>query len=274
MLGILLIFVLSAASLALLFWLGGMFLQGYLYTQPSENMHWQAPVAGLAVGTFFTAWCWMIFASPVAAPTNLPYDTLFRFSAKDEMFTEPVKELRAQPKIGKAVVYKRQRLGQDKYVYLDTSLAKRPWNHDAQAIFLIYKDEEFRFEPVEAYRGGYRIYASDKGGWEMPIYDDGPSGIPVTFRYGRFTANILLNLGHFLLWFACLWLLMRFLPSHALLLAIGLWLVATLLLLPMLFSYAGDLAQQRRKALPSATAISGWSPGLNRRSASPASLAG
>ena len=47
----------GAVSLALLFWVGAMFLQGYLYTQPSQHLHWQAPAAALAVAVFVTLWC-------------------------------------------------------------------------------------------------------------------------------------------------------------------------------------------------------------------------
>ena len=251
MLGILIIFLLTAASLALLFWLGGMFLQGYLYTQPSENMYWQAPAAAVVLASFITFWCVLIINSAEATPTNIPYDVIHRFSATEEMVTDPVKELRAVPKAGKPVIYKRYRLDQNKYVYLEDTMAKRPWNHDAQAILLTFKDEEYRFEPTPTSRGGTREYVSDKGGWVMKVYgEDGPNGVPEVFRYGRFVANLLLNFVHFALWIVCMWLLLRFLLSHALLLAIGLWLVSTLILLPMLFSYAGKMSQQRRSGQP------------------------
>ena len=209
-------------------------------------MYWQAPAAAGVMAGFITLWCVLIIGSSEATPMNLPYNTLFRFSATDDMCTEPVKELRVIPKVGKEVTYKCHRYGPNDYRYLDASLAKKPWDHGAKAILLTHNGEEYRFEPTPASRGGYDEFASDKGGWVLRVYDNGPNGIPVAFRYGRLFANLLLNFMHFALWFVCMWLLLRFLLSHALLLAICFWLVTSLILLPMLFSYAGDLSQQRR----------------------------
>jgi hypothetical protein len=49
-------------------------------------------------------------------------------------------------------------------------------------------------------------------------------------------ANLLLNFLHLGVWFACLWLLLRFQWGHALGFAVVLWLALTLTILPMLFT--------------------------------------
>ena len=79
---------------------------------------------------------------------------------------------------------------------------------------------------------GRRFISGD--GWVMIEYETGPDGIPTKFRFGRFVINLFLNFVHFVLWFFCLWLLLRFQWSHALLLAAVFWLVFALLVWPVL----------------------------------------
>src|SRR5262249_3522507 len=52
--------------------------------------------------------------------------------------------------------------------------------------------------------------------------------------WGLLLVNLLLNILFLALWFACLWPLLRFQMSHALGLAVVLWLVLTLTIVPML----------------------------------------
>jgi len=65
------------------------------------------------------------------------------------------------------------------------------------------------------------------------------------FRWGLFVVNILLNTVHLGLWFVCFWLLLRFQWAHALGLAVVVWLVTTLVALPMLLGKTHELARQR-----------------------------
>jgi hypothetical protein len=252
--GILLIFLLTAVSLALLFWIGGAFLQGYFYTQPDENLYWRAPAAGLSLAAFFSLWCLAIVWSPGASPTNLPYDTLFRFSPRDDMLAEPAKELWVVRKKGQPVLYKRERmvdsLAPNRFQYRETSLARKPLesNNNIEAILLEHNGEKVRFVPVKGGDEMYRSFVSDKGGWEMREFDDGPTGQPTTLRLGRFAINLFFNFFHLALWFVCLWLLLRFNIGHSLVLGFSLWLGTTLIILPIFFSYAGELAQ--RRAIP------------------------
>jgi len=70
---------------------------------------------------------------------------------------------------------------------------------------------------------------------------------------GRVVDKNPLNFLHLGLWFVCLWVFVRFQWSHALGLAIIMWLVMTLAVLPMVFEQAGHRAlaasaSQREKA--------------------------
>ena len=56
-------------------------------------------------------------------------------------------------------------------------------------------------------------------------------------------ANIFLNLLHLIVWFAALWLILRFQWGHAFGLALALWLVVTFAIMPMLFKRAEDTAR-------------------------------
>jgi hypothetical protein len=55
-----------------------------------------------------------------------------------------------------------------------------------------------------------------------------------TPKRGLLFGNLLLNGLHFVAWFLCLWLLLRFQWSHALGLAIPLWLALSLSVVPFL----------------------------------------
>ena len=101
--------------------------------------------------------------------------------------------------------------------------------------------QKLHFKRVAAGEGGYSTFA-DANGWTMT---EATLGQPSAFRYGRFFANLALNGLHLVLWFLCLWLLLRFQWPHALGLAAALWLVTTLTLLWYLLPQAGAAAGAR-----------------------------
>ena len=73
--------------------------------------------------------------------------------------------------------------------------------------------------------------------------DSAPGWLSVP-RTGVVAANLFLNLVHGIVWFLCLWLLLRFQWGHALGLAFVGWLVLTFFL-PPLFKRTEDLAKQK-----------------------------
>jgi hypothetical protein len=230
---------------------GGLFLQGYIYTEPSPHLRWGAPVAGAVLFSFFTLWC-LIVVFMRSAPGDIPFDALHRFSPREDLVRDPVKDLWAVRKGGKMDHYQLRKTPKfrgavgTEYVKAGTTT---PWNGAGVEAIIIRPEDgnEVRFEAEPEGRREdytYRRFISDNG-WVMQEYDSGPTGIPSRFLIGRFLGNLFLNGLHFLLWFLCLWLLMRFWWSHALGLAFVIWIAFTLMVVPMLLSYAADLSQAR-----------------------------
>jgi hypothetical protein len=90
-----------------------------------------------------------------------------------------------------------------------------------------------------------------RDGWvitERPGPDGGPSVVPYKFRWGRWVINLFFNFGHFAVWFIGLWLVLRFQWAQALGFAFVMWLIATLIVVPLLLEYAGGVAVNRREA--------------------------
>jgi hypothetical protein len=242
---LILILVVLGFALAGLLWAGTLFLQNYLYTTTSGGVLWQAPAAAAVMTLFWIAWCAMDASSPEASAASVPYDVIFRFNANEE-YKAPVEKLWSVKKgVKEPILYLRQRVGQNRYEYRDTSEKKRPWQPDnVEEILIEDKDhagQKLQFKRVPSGVGGYRAY-SDEQGWTM---NEISLGQPSLFRYGKFFGNLFLNGLHLLLWFLCLWLLLRFQWAHALGLAAVLWLVTTLSLLWFLLPQAGAAAGVR-----------------------------
>jgi hypothetical protein len=237
-----------------------MFLQGYIYTEPSQELHWQAPAAGGVLAAFLMLWCVLVAGAEGATPRDIPYDTISSFKPRVDLLKEPPLEIWAVYKDGQEKRYKRERLGQTKWRYADPNYTpSRPWRSDGvEGVLLVIDGEKYLFKRGPSSEGSYGEFVSDKG-WVMKEFDDGPTGMPSVFLWGRFLMTLFLNFGHLLLWWVCLWLLLRFQWSHALGLAFILWLVFTLFFLPMLLSYAAEVAESNAAAARqvAVTALSG-----------------
>jgi hypothetical protein len=83
---------------------------------------------------------------------------------------------------------------------------------------------------------------------------EGQLGRVSTFYAGRLILNLFLNFLHLLIWFIALWLLLRFQWPHALGLAIVLWAVMLLFIVPQVLKLAEDTARRNETTPPPATA--------------------
>jgi hypothetical protein len=252
-LGVWVTVLIVGVTLLVLLWGGGTFLQAYFYTEPSAGLFWRAPAAAAALTLFYALWCLLDYSAEGARPGYLPYDTIFRFSADEAKGTKPVERLWAVKKTGpkeEKVRYKRfpelssgGRGGYRYYQELADGTKGRPWSPTGVVALLVPEEgEEIRYELVKS-DSVYRRFVSPDG-WTIIEYDDGPTGQPTAFRTGLWLVNLLLNLVHLGLWFVCLWLLMRFQWGHALGLGFVMWLVMTLLVVPMMLVQAGDAARE------------------------------
>ena len=226
------------AALVAILWFLTLLIQGYIYTEPATGLHWRVPASVVVLGLFLAPWWLLIDRSPPrrydTGSVAKPYDTVFRFNPRAEKeFTEIWDE-------NKTHYFLRKGQG-----YHTDGLPSRKWSTTRKVVVKEDgQDVEFKAE-VDAKGNFMRERKSIWGlGWlvgpgqEQPlryrdksgrIMTENEVGRVSTFRWGLFLANILLNLLHFLVWFACLWLLLRYQWHHALGLASIFWLVTTLL---------------------------------------------
>jgi hypothetical protein len=253
---LLLILLLFGAALTVILWVATLFFQGYYYTQPTQGIVWQAPAAGFALALFITFWCLLLVSSTVTNIQDLPYDTIFSFKPRVDKFKEPVKELWVVKKsVKEPIHYKvkksyRGGIVTSEYVEAQSGRAYSP--SGVEEIIIKEDGQNVRYLPAPAVQGGaYREFV-DENGWTIREYpQSGPTGMPEAFRWSRFLMNIILNLLHLVMWFACLWVVLRFHWSHALGLALVMWLIMTLAVLPMIFERAGLEARDRTAAASS-----------------------
>ena len=64
MLGLLPILALLFLAVAVILWAVTLFLQGYLYSEPVEQVYWRAPLAGLVMALFVGLWCSFDYKNP------------------------------------------------------------------------------------------------------------------------------------------------------------------------------------------------------------------
>jgi hypothetical protein len=261
---LLLILLVAAVSLTVILWAGTFFFQGYLYTEPSPGIFWQAPAAAALLTLGYTIWCFAIALNPNATGQNLPIDTIFRFSPKEEMPElqgRPAKKIWAikldhnktgDNKDGEVVEYVGKTGIRPPFQYREAKEIKpHPWHkQDVIAIEIeIEKPDrtKLRFDLTPTTESDYRQFESQDG-WVIREYEEGPTGVPIRFRFGRLLLNLFFNVCHFVGWFLGLWVLLRFQWTHALGLAVVLWLIFTLTMLPMMLGYAGSVAADRQPA--------------------------
>jgi hypothetical protein len=280
-LGLLFVLLVTFLVLVVLLWVGTLWFQGYIYSEPAPQLSWRAPAAAGALTVLLCLWCYL------AARGWGGEGTLFDFGATDskefDRFTavygqvvpltsEPVKpdiklNDRLVLKSPHEVLYRRRRIDNLHFGYLDPDGKPFVHSHSNEMLGqLRFKqdDQEMVFQPeIELVK--------DKDGKESPKFkygkvtqlgveqaqplryvEVGGRGRVMTednlgrlgeFRWGPFLVNLLLNVLHLGVWFVCLWLLLRFQWSHALGLAFIFWLVMTLAVLPPILSSARAAAQ-------------------------------
>jgi hypothetical protein len=257
--------VLTLILLILLLWavLAGLlvawsvWLQGYLYTEPTPGIPWRGPAAGSAVLLVLLVWVFLDFRNPGG------YRPLFEGSSTET--SKPFAELRVPRGKGKGEdVYKLIRSPRE--YHLNGQPSGKPLPSRPPSIIVVEGGERYTFEPERDSKGNFktRPKASSWFGSAQtdPLrYIDGTGrvmeetslGQIVTFRGGRFFANLLLNIVFFAVWFVALWVLLRFQWPHALVQAAVFWVVMMLFILPPLLTRVEQVAKQREEARTTAS---------------------
>jgi hypothetical protein len=235
---LLLVLAITGLSLAALLWGGTRLIQGGLYEEPAEDLHWRGPAAAGAVTAFLALWCLLNYVAMEPGQNDVPYNALFAITATQD--SPLVSEFWAEFPTGKEH-YRRVSVGSNpprhEYRRADDN---RVWQttraREVQAIVVKEGDRETTFKP-EAGKGRY----AEEGGRRY-MADDALGRI-TTPRTGGLWVSLLLNVLHFVVWFVCLWLLLRYNWPHALGLAAVFWLVMTFVV-PTIFD------KVPRKSLP------------------------
>jgi hypothetical protein len=237
---LILILLLVAVVLGGFLWVGSLFLQGYIYNEPATGLLWRGPAAGGILTAYLALWCILDYRATPTGAIELPYDTLARFSARETFPPRPMPKFWAVKK-GQEIQYvwqKPTQLGAGEY--RDT-MTKRPWSRESEGLVeaIIWEEDgkkaRFNLElpPGGKFKEGEMArYVEDGGQRRVLTEEDVRRGQQSRFLWGRFVVNILLNVLFLVAWFLCLWLLLRFQWAHALGLAVVLWVVATLAVVP------------------------------------------
>ena len=264
-----LIFILFVvfASLTVILWAGTFFFQGYIYTEPSSGIFWQAPAAAMFLTIGYSIWLMSVAFTSTASKTNIPINAIHKFTPNEDLLGRPAEKMWAikAPRKGtggaekeaERIEFKRYTTfdgTRQKFVYKDAQ--ERTWpQKDVVAVEIEYAADpakaddktKMRFDLTTSGVDDYRIY-NGPDGWQIREWtkDGQPSGLPERFRFLRLVANVVFNVAHFIAWFLALWLLLRFQWSHALGFAFVMWLAVTLTVLPMMLFEAADVAEKRQ----------------------------
>ncbi|MCS6849935.1 MAG: hypothetical protein NZ700_02055 [Gemmataceae bacterium] len=216
-------------TLAVLFWVGSLWIQGYVYNEAREDLYWRAPVAAAVLALFLAGWTFLAYTAPGQ------FDVLTSFNPVENRDFEEFWGVRGSEKVR----YQRSSDELGRPVYLDSQ--RRPAPEPLDEIIVKEGEAEVVFRPERDAQGNFKVergrpvrYRDDRGRiMERP-------GTLTSFRWGLFVANLGLNAIHLAAWFLSVWLLLRFQWSHALGLACVCWLVMTLTIVPLLLGKAAE----------------------------------
>lgn len=235
MLGLVLILVLMFVALTVILWGGGLSIQGNIYSEPAERLPKRAVAAAAVLTLFYAAWVFLDYKAIDPGENVIPFDTIVRFSPTDTRVLTSFTSIKS----GQETVYKREIVGIGEPQYVDGN--KRPWQRSdgsglVEAIVYEENGQPVRLEPKLTADGNFLPASENFPGYFEPKGRRSMTtlGTVSSFRWGLFLGNILLNVFQFVLWFACLWLLLRFQWTHALFLTAILWAAMTWWIIPML----------------------------------------
>lgn len=236
------VLLMTWAALVVVLYAGSVWFQGFLYSEPERQLYWRGPAAATLLGLLLAGWCWLDVRNPER------YDSLFRFSSREET---TYNDFWVEKDNKERVQYRKRLIAQGsrpaRAEYHETTPPFKIWSR-SDVIIIKDKDQEVRFE---AERDRHKNYAVERGKslrYVDPrgryMTEDFP-GTVVSSRSG-FT-NLALNFLHFLVWFLCLWLLLRYQWSHALGLAAVFWGAMTVLVVPILIDKANEAGRKRQQ---------------------------
>ena len=234
-----LVFVMLLVVLGVLFFVGTMFVQSFIFTEPVEGLAWRAPASAAIMAIFFTFWCLIVVRSGAKA-NDIPYTTIFNFSFRGNMLDKAAPELWVDRDDGQVLRYVLKQdfdfSGPKNYYQNASDPTKRFTTTGVAAVEIETPSGKSKFTRTSD--GDNEMFKNPEG-WVLE-YDRDISGNPTRASWGLLFANLLLNLLHYVFWFVCLWLILRFSLGSSFLFAAILWGLTTVALLPMLLAQAAS----------------------------------
>jgi hypothetical protein len=253
-LGLVLTHVLIWATLAVLLWVGTAWLQGYIYSEPVSQLFWRAPVAALVLTLWLGFWSTREYRSVSDDRVKGRYGALFEFTAIE---SKPFAEFWVKEG-DRRIRYYKQRVPQGsrpaRPEFLCELAPHRPWS-GSESIILKENDQDVTYAIVRDKKD-----QAKKSDGQGLVYrnERGQTITEAMIRYGQIDSTrwsalglyFMLNAGFLALWFASLWLLLRFQWSHALGLAAAFWLTAIIFVVPPLVEHIDRFAEGPKLVAP------------------------
>lgn len=238
-------FLLGTAALTALFWGLGLFVQGALYSEPTDRLPVRAVVAGLLVALVLTGWTRL--NTRASHPDK--YGTLFEFNptaVREVTAFDAIRRLRVKDETGKpkevVVPFRFQTgtgTGAARFVDPATGQDFRRATSDYMTVAVLVPDGDAktRFAAAEAdgtyaLADGNAVFREENGRRTMTDENMSHMQVPSTSAY---VVAVLVNVMHFVAWFVAFWPVMRFTVGHALGLTALFGGVSLLVLMPLLF---------------------------------------
>jgi hypothetical protein len=236
---VILLVVFAGLSLLLAAWT--LFFQGYIYSEPVEAIYWRAPAAGAALTIYLLIWMVLDYRSIEKPSDEGRYRALQEFSSGE---TETYEKL--------AII------GQDRKTAQYTLSANKKYLNKAgrsmpeRPLEIIATDKDGKdhlFKPPTDDKGNFKV----EKGQSLRYYEEGNPdrymeessiGRVTVYHSGWLVVELLLNVVFLVVWFLCMWLLLRFQWPHALGLAFVAWLIS-IFVLPMLLTQAEKVRKER-----------------------------
>ncbi|HZY89695.1 MAG TPA: hypothetical protein VFE78_33045 [Gemmataceae bacterium] len=240
MLTLILVLLLLWFALGVLLAAWTLWFQGYIYSEPAPGVFWRAPAAAAALTVVVCLWVFIDYRAPGR------YRTLFEFSGQEEQRPYPELRIRTPEGRERAFLLRKDERGRPEYRDKDNRLLPdRP-----DKIIVVEGGQQYVFLPERDAKGNFKVARGEslrynEEGGQGRYMVEGQWGRVASYHFGWLVLDVFLNGLHFVVWWAVLWLLLRFQWSHALGLAFAFWGVMTLFVLPPLLTRAEEVARQR-----------------------------
>jgi hypothetical protein len=259
---LLIILVLLTLVLFAIFLGGSLVAQGYLYQAPADRLPLRSLLGALLVALFITVWVWIDKRAP------RKYDTFFEFAPYETKTFDEFEAIRWTSYDG--TTFKKDASGNREEVVVK---CKRGVGAKANSFFEEATGDEYKLNgstrtTATAYitaalklkpepnsdvvrfsarlSPDQRAYVSDQEGWRFDeekgsryILADKQTGHVLGVVYipstGTVVLALLINVLHFVVWFAVFWPILQFTRGHAFILAVSFGLIMMILIMPLLF---------------------------------------